>query len=111
MPRGDATQKARQRARNGTASGSSGITSRATRLGRIDIDSIGDKLEPVADVIGLVESGRIYANGAIAMTVQTSPEWGHDLLDITHAARGRALVLRAFVVPIGVVLDEDEDDA
>jgi hypothetical protein len=114
MARGDAGQKARQRARNGggRAGNTSGTTDLASSMVRREFSEIEDLVEHVGDLQCLYQSGQIMANRALTATLVAQKEWAHELLDVALATQGRALYCRFYTVPLNAVLpdDEDEDD-
>ena len=115
MPKGDAQQKARQRERNaasGTRAGSSGITKDVAAMqASLDWDEIEDAVEHVGDLMGKFQSGQIMANRTLTGTIVAPPEFGYAMLDISNASQGRALILRAYTVPLSAVRREQTDEA
>jgi hypothetical protein len=109
MPRGDASQKARQRARNGTDQGSSLITKVAANMHRREFADIEHVAEHVCDLQAVFQSGQIMANRAVTGTLVAGKEWGHEMLDAAMASQGRAVYVRFYVVPLNAVV-EDEDE-
>jgi|688.fasta_scaffold07540_22 hypothetical protein len=110
MPRGDASQKARQRARNGTSQGSSLITQVAAGMRRREFDEIADVAEHVADLQAVFQSGQIMANRAVTGTLVASKEWAHEMIDAALASQGRAVYVRFYVVPLRALVEDDDDD-
>jgi predicted RNA polymerase sigma factor len=110
MARGDAAQKARQRARNGTDAGSSMISKRAAGMHRVDWADVEDVAEHVTDLQAIFQSGQIMANRAVTGTLVAGKEWGHEMLDAAMASQGMAVYVRFYVVPMSAVLDEPEEE-
>jgi hypothetical protein len=110
LPRGDAEAKARQRARNGTKSGSSGVSANAAGLQRREFADIEKYAEHVVDLQALFQSGQIMANRAVTGTLVASKEWGHEMLDAAMASQGKAVYVRFYVVPLNVVLEDQDDE-
>jgi hypothetical protein len=112
MPRGDAAQKARQRARNGTGAGSSMISTIADQMQRIEWEDIEDVAEHVVDMQALFQSGQIMANRAVTGTLVAQKEWAHEMVDAALASQGHAVYVRFYRVPLSAVMGEyaDTDD-
>ena len=110
MPRGDAAQKQRQRARNGTAAGSSMVTKTAASMARREFDEISEVAQHVCDLQAVFQSGQIMANRAVTGTLVASKEWAHEMLNAALASQGRAVYVRFYVVPLNVVVDDDDDE-
>lgn len=109
MPRGDAHQKARQRARNDTGSGSSGIRAVAAGMQRKEWADVEDIVEHVCDVQGIFQSGQIMANRSVSGTIVSPKEFAHEMLDAAMASQGRAVYVRFYVVPLSTFTDEPDD--
>jgi hypothetical protein len=112
MPRGDAAQKARQRARNGSSAGSSMISRFAEQMERKEFDEIEHLAEHVGDIQALFQSGQIMANRAVTGTLVAQKEWAHEMVDFAIASQGHAVYVRLYVVPLSAVMPEPdvEDD-
>jgi hypothetical protein len=107
---GSAANKARQRARNASASGSSGISTVAGRMLRKEFSEVEQVAEHVGDLQALFQSGQIMANRAVTGTLVAQKEWAHEMLECALASQGRAVYIRFYVVPLGAVLEMDDDD-
>ena len=110
MPRGDAASKARQRARNGTKSGSSGVSALSGSMQRREFAEIEKYAEHVTDLQAVFQSGQIMANRAVTGTLVASKEWGHEMLDAAMASQGKAVYVRFYVVPLHVVMADEDDE-
>lgn len=113
MPRGDAAQKARQRARNaattGKSGGSSGIQLLAGSLPRKEWDEIEDIAEHITTFQCVVQSGQMMANRALTMTLVASKEWSPEMLRAVMETHHLATYIQVYVVPISSLMDDDED--
>ena len=119
MPRGDAQQKARQRARNkeagqpGTRGGSSGVSLTASKLERVEFEDIMHLAEHVVDITALFQSGQLMANRSVSGVIVAPKEFAHDMTEVSLQSQGQALFVRFYVVPMDAVLpdlDDEEDD-
>lgn len=105
-----AAQRARARERNGTRSGSSGITKAVAGVRRHTFDELASELVHVADVVGQVGDMRVYKNGAVAITLVLPPEYAHEAMDVVQRSRTAFTMLRTYHVPRPAVLDDEDED-
>ena len=110
MPRGDADQKARQRARNGTKTGSSGIRKVAGDIRRVEFSEIEDVATHVCDISALFQSGMLMANRSVSGVIVAPKEFAHEMTDVSLASQGQALFVRFYVVPMDAMLPDPDDD-
>jgi hypothetical protein len=111
MPRGDAEQKRRQRARNGTDAGSSGVTKVAGAMTRKSWEDVEDIAEHIGDLQVLVSAGQLLANRGATATLVASREWAHEMVDVHLGSQGKAVFARFYAVPLSAVLDREDPDA
>ncbi len=112
MAKGDAQQKAAQRARNGgsTRSGTSGTQALAAHMERREFADIEDQVDHIGDLQCLYQSGILMANRSLSATIVVQKEWAHELMDIALQSQGLALYCRFYTVPLSAVLPDDEAD-
>lgn len=107
-----AAEKARQRARNGTRSGSA--LEQVQNLMRMDCktwEEIEDDVIHLADFAGLVQQQSSTMNGGITITIAAPIGYGHAAYDVATLGRAGAVFFRAYMVPMDAMfMDEVEGD-
>lgn len=104
--KGDAAaQKAGNRARSGTRSGSSMIATHVARMPALDWADIEGEAEHIADIAAKMSHVQSGAQGWLTTTLNVPLEYAHDLLDIQQNARDGMIYVRVFHVSFDSYLE------
>lgn len=115
MPPGDAAAKARQRARNGTRSGSSGAGGLVERMQRRTFDEIEDRAQDGPFFAGHIVDMRVLANRTVSLSIIVPTAYIHEVGDLVVESAAMFAFFRSSLIPRRAFLaddseDEDEDD-